>query len=134
MGIGPKVSHTLSPDVLTKQDVTITVNAEALPDIGITDVTVSPAASQTVSANGEYSFTIGYRLKGSDRSGTYKVKVDNIDKTAPTITYTPVAVLEDEAQETVKKMFAEAVSVSDDRKLADNPLSYTCLLYTSRCV
>ena len=125
MGIGPKVSHTLSPDVLTKQDVTITVNAEALPDIGITDVTVSPTASQTVSANGEYSFTIGYRLKGSDRSGTYKVKVDNIDKTAPTITYTPVAVLEDEAQETVKKMFAEEVSVSDDRKLADNPLSYT---------
>ena len=124
VGIGPKVSHTLSPDVLTNKDVTITVSAEAVPEMGITDVAV-PKTSMVVSENNKYSFTINYKLNGSDKSADYKVKVDNIDKTAPTITYTPVTVLEDEALETVKKLFAEALSVSDNRKLADEPLSYT---------
>ena len=124
LGIGPKVSYTLSPDVLTNKDVTITVSAEAVPEMGITDVTV-PTTSKVASKNGEYSFTINYKLNGSDRSADYKVKVDNIDKTAPEITYTTVTVLEDEAQATVEKLFAEALSVSDNRKLADNPLSYT---------
>ena len=124
LGIGPKVSYTLSPDVLTKTDVEITVSAEAVPEMGITDVTV-PETSRVVSENGEYSFTINYKLNGNDTSASYKVKVDNIDKTAPTITYSPVTVLEDEALETVKKLFAEALSVSDNRKLADEPLSYT---------
>lgn len=124
LGIGPKVSYTLSPDVLTNKDVKITVSAEAVPEMGITDVTV-PTTSRVVSANGEYSFTINYKLNGSDTSASYKVKVDNIDKTAPTITYSTVTVLEDEALETVKKLFAEALSVSDNRKLADEPLSYT---------
>ena len=124
LGIGPKVSYTLSPDVLTNKDVTITVSAEAVPEMGITDVTV-PTTSKVASKNGEYSFTINYKLNGNDTSASYKVKVDNIDKTAPTITYSPVTVLEDEALETVKKLFAEALSVSDNRKLADEPLSYT---------
>lgn len=124
LGIGPKVSYTLSPDVLTKTDVEITVSAEAVPEMGITDVTV-PETSRVVSENGEYSFTINYKLNGNDTSASYKVKVDNIDKTAPTITYSTVTVLEDEAQATVEKLFAEALSVSDNRKLADKPLSYT---------
>ena len=123
VGIGPKVSHTLSPDVLTNKDVTITVSAEAMPEMGITDVTV-PTKSKAVSANGEYLFTINYKLNGSDKSASYQVKVDNIDKTAPTITYSPVTVLEDEAQEAVEKLFADALSASDNRKLADEPLSY----------
>ena len=123
LGIGPKVSYTLSPDVLTKTDVEITVSAEAVPEMGITDVTV-PETSRVVSENGEYSFNINYKLNGNDTSASYKVKVDNIDKTAPTITYSTVTVLEDEAQATVEKLFAEALSVSDNRKLADKPLSY----------
>ena len=123
VGIGPKVSHTLSPDVLTNKDVTITVSAEAVPEMGITDVAV-PKTSKVVSTNNKYSFTINYKLNGSDKSASYQVKVDNIDKTAPTITYTPVTVLEDEAQATVEKLFAEALSASDNRKLADEPLSY----------
>ena len=124
VGIGPKVSHTLSPDVLTNKDVTITVSAEAVPEMGITDVAV-PKTSKVVSTNNKYSFTINYKLNGSDKSASYQVKVDNIDKTAPTITYSPVTVLEDEAQEAVEKLFAEAVVASDNRKLADEPLSYT---------
>ena len=124
LGIGPKVSYTLSPDVLTKTDVEITVSAEAVPEMGITDVTV-PETSRVVSENGEYSFNINYKLNGNDTSASYKVKVDNIDKTAPTITYSTVTVLEDEAQATVEKLFAEALSVSDNRKLADEHLSYT---------
>ena len=123
VGIGPKVSHTLSPDVLTNKDVTITVSAEAVPEMGITDVAV-PKTSKVVSTNNKYSFTINYKLNGSDKSASYQVKVDNIDKTAPTITYSPVTVLEDEAQEAVEKLFAEALSASDNRKLADEPLSY----------
>ena len=126
VGIGPKVSHTLSPDVLTNKDVTITVSAEAVPEMGITNVTV-PKTSMVVSANNKYSFTINYKLNGSDKSASYQVKVDNIDKTAPTITYSPVTVLEDEAQEAVEKLFAEALAASDNRKLADEPLSYTIL-------
>ena len=124
VGIGPKVSHTLSPDVLTNKDVTITVSAEAVPEMGITDVAV-PKTSKVVSTNNKYSFTINYKLNGSDKSASYQVKVDNIDKTAPTITYSPVTVLEDEAQEAVEKLFADALSASDNRKLADEPLSYT---------
>ena len=123
-GPGPKVSHTLLPNVLTNQNVTITVNAEDMPDMGITDVTVSPG-TMTVSKNGASVFTINYKLNGIDKSFTYKVKVDNIDKTPPTITYSPITVLEDEALETVKKLFAEALSASDNRKLADEPWSYT---------
>ena len=124
VGIGPKVSHTLSPDVLTNKDVTITVSAEAVPEMGITDVAV-PKTSKVVSTNNKYSFTINYKLNGSNKSASYQVKVDNIDKTAPTITYSPVTVLEDEAQEAVEKLFADALSASDNRKLADEPLSYT---------
>lgn len=123
-GPGPKVSHTLSPNVLTNQDVTITVSAEDMPDMGVIDVTASPG-TMTVSKNGTYDFTIHYKLKDNNKSFTYQVKVDNIDKAAPKINYSPVTVLEDEAQETVKKLFAEAFSVSDNRKLADEPLSYT---------
>ena len=124
IGVGPKISHTLSPDVLTNQDVTITINAESMPGMGVTDVTVSPE-TMTVSKNCTSDFTIGYKLNGSDRSFSYWVKVNNIDKIAPKITYTPVTVLEDEAQETVKKLFADALSASDNRKLADEPWSYT---------
>lgn len=123
-GPGPKVSHTLLPNVLTNQNVTITVSAEDMPDMGITDVTVS-LGTMTVSKNGTFVFTIDYKLNGIGKSFTYKVKVDNIDKTPPTITYSPVTVLEDEALETVKKLFAEALSASDNRKLADEPWSYT---------
>lgn len=124
VGVGPKISHTLTPDILTKQNVTINVSAEAVPDVGITDVTVS-SATRTVSANGTYSFAVNYHMNGTAKSFSYSVKVDNIDKVAPVLTYTPFTIIEEETQETVEKLFADALSVSDDRKLADKPLSYT---------
>ena len=125
VGLGPKVSHTLSPDTLTNRDVTITVKAEDMPKLGITDVKVTAGATQTATVNKKYTFTINYKLKGSDKSFLYPVWVDNIDKTAPVITYAPVTVVEEEKQETVEKLFDEALSVSDNRRLADKPLTYT---------
>ena len=125
VGLGPKVSHTLSPDTLTNRDVTITVKAEDMPKLGITDVKVTAGATQTATVNKKYTFTINYKLKGSDKSLSYPVWVDNIDKTAPVLTYTPVTVVEEEKQETVEKLFGEALSVADNRRLADKPLTYT---------
>ena len=125
VGLGPKVSHTLSPDTLTNRDVTITVKAEDMPKLGITDVKVAAGATKTATVNQKYIFTITYKLKGSDKSLSYPVWVDNIDKTAPVLTYTPVTVVEEEKQETVEKLFGEALSVSDNHRLADKPLTYT---------
>ena len=125
VGLGPKVSHTLSPDTLTNRDVTITVKAENMPKLGITDVKVAAGATKTATVNQKYIFTITYKLKGSDKSLSYPVWVDNIDKTAPVLTYTPVTVVEEEKQETVEKLFGEALSVSDNRRLAEKPLTYT---------
>ena len=125
VGLGPKVSHTLSPDTLTNRDVTITVKAEDMPKLEITDVKVAAGATKTATVNKKYTFTITYKLKGSDKSFLYPVWVDNIDKTAPVITYTPVTVVEEEKQETVEKLFGEALSVSDNHRLADKPLTYT---------
>ena len=125
VGLGPKVSHTLSPDTLTNRDVTITVKAEDMPKLGITDVKVADGATKTATVNKKYTFTITYKLKGSDKSLSYPVWVDNIDKTAPVLTYTPVTVVEEEKQETVEKLFGEALSVSDNRRLAEKPLTYT---------
>ena len=125
VGLGPKVSHTLSPDTLTNRDVTITVKAEDMPKLGITDVKVAAGATKTATVNKKYTFTINYKLKGSDKSLSYPVWVDNIDKTAPELTYTPVTVVEEEKQETVEKLFGEALSVADNRRLAEKPLTYT---------
>ena len=125
VGLGPKVSHTLSPDTLTNRDVTITVKAEDMLKIGITDVKVADGATKTATVNKKYTFTITYKLKGSDKSLSYPVWVDNIDKTAPVLTYTPVTVVEEEKQETVEKLFGEALSVSDNHRLAEKPLTYT---------
>ena len=125
MGLGPKVSHTLSPDTLTNRDVTITVKAEDMLKLGITDVKVTAGATRTATVNKKYTFTINYKLKGSDKSFLYPVWVDNIDKTAPALTYTPVTVVEEEKQETVEKLFGEALSVSDNHRLAEKPLTYT---------
>ncbi len=124
-GLGPKVSHTLSPDTLTNRDVTITVKAEDMTKLGITDVKVTDGATKTATVNKKYTFTITYKLKGSDKSFLYPVWVDNIDKTAPVLTYTSVTVVEEEQQETVEKLFGEALSVSDNHRLADKPLTYT---------
>ena len=125
VGFGPKVSHTLSPDTLTNRDVTITVKAENMPKLGIKDVKVTDGATQTATVNKKYTFTITYKLKGSEQSFLYPVWVDNIDKTAPVLTYTPVTVVEEEKQETVEKLFGEALSVADNRRLADKPLTHT---------
>ena len=125
VGLGPKVSHTLSPDTLTNRDVTITVKAENMPELGITDVKVTDGATHIAAENKKYTFTINYKLKGSEKSLSYPVWVDNIDKTAPVLTYTPVTVVEEEKQETVEKLFGAALSVADNRRLADKPLTYT---------
>ena len=125
VGLGPKVSHTLSPDTLTNRDVTITVKAEDMLKLGITDVKVAAGATMKATENKKYAFTITYKLKGSEKSFSYPVWVDNIDKSAPVLTYTPVTVVEDEQQETVEKLFGEALSVSDNHRLAEKPLTYT---------
>ena len=125
VGLGPKVSHTLSPDTLTNRDVTITVKAEDMLKLGITDVKVAAGATMNATENKKYAFTITYKLKGSDKSLSYPVLVDNIDKAAPALTYTPVTVVEEEKQETVEKLFGEALSVADNRRLAEKPLTYT---------
>ena len=125
VGLGPKVSHTLSPDTLTNRDVTIMVKAENMPELGITDVKVTDGATHIAAENKKYTFTITYKLKGSEQSFLYPVWVDNIDKTAPVLTYTPVTVVEGEQQETVEKLFGEALSVSDNYRLAEKPLTYT---------
>ena len=125
VGLGPKVSHTLSPDTLTNRDVTITVKAENMPKLGITDVKVATGATMKATENKKYTFTITYKLKGSDKSLSYPVWVDNIDKTAPVLTYTLVTVVEEEQQETVEKLFGEALSVADNHRLANKPLTYT---------
>ena len=125
VGLGPKVSHTLSPDTLTNRDVTITVKAENMPELGITDVKVTDGATHIAAENKKYTFTITYKLKGIEQSFLYPVWVDNIDKTAPVLTYTPVTVVEGEQQETVEKLFGEALSVSDNHRLAEKPLTYT---------
>ena len=125
VGLGPKVSHTLSPDTLTNRDVTITVKAENMPELGITDVKITDGATHIAAENKKYTFTITYKLKGSEQSFLYPVWVDNIDKTAPVLTYTPVTVVEGEQQETVEKLFGEALSVSDNHRLAEKPLTYT---------
>ena len=124
-GLGPKVSHTLSPDTLTNRDVTITVKAEDMPKLGITDVKVAAGATMKATVNKKYTFTINYKLKGREKSFSYPVWVDNIDKTAPVLTYTSVTVVEEEQQETVEKLFGEALSVADNHRLADKPLTYT---------
>ena len=83
VGLGPKVSHTLSPDTLTNRNVTITVKAEDMQKLEITDVKVADGATKTATVNKKYTFTITYKLKGSDKSLSYPVWVDNIDKKAP---------------------------------------------------
>ncbi|MGN1232389.1 MAG: Calx-beta domain-containing protein, partial [Candidatus Cryptobacteroides sp.] len=123
VGLGPRISHTLDPDSLTNQEVTIAVSAQAIPEAGITEVSVP--ATKTVKVNGSYSFTVNYTQDGEERHVTYTVNVDNIDKQAPVITYSPISVLQDEAYDTVKKLFADALSVTDTIKLASEPLSYT---------
>lgn len=124
VGLGPRISHTLTPDTLTNQNVTITVSAQAIPEAGTTNINI-PNNPRTVSENGTYDFTITYTQNGTQRNVTYTAKVDNIDKQRPTITYSTIEVLQGEEYETVQKMFADALLVSDDVKLASVPLSYT---------
>ncbi|MGN0277395.1 MAG: Calx-beta domain-containing protein, partial [Hominisplanchenecus sp.] len=123
-GVGPKISHTLTPDGLTNQDVTIQMRAEAVPEVGITDVSV-PETTKTVQENGSYSFTVNYTMDGNSHSVSYTVNVDNIDKVKPVIAYSAIAVSQGEAYEMVKKLFADHLSVSDNGTLASEPLSYT---------
>ncbi len=121
-GVGPKVSHTLTPDTLTKGNVTIRVQAEAMP--GVTNVSV-PTPAKTVSENGRPWFTVNYQINGQQKSLTYYVPVNNIDRTPPTISYTPVTIPEDLSQTEAAEIFKAALSAQDDRKLADNPLTWT---------
>ena len=122
IGVGPVVSHTLTPETFTNQSVEIRVSAGQMD--GCTNVTVSPA-SWTVAANGTYNFTVSYKTGSSTHSFTYPVKVDKIDRVAPVIAYTPVTVEEDTAYAEVKALFDEALSATDDRKLAEEPFTYT---------
>ncbi|MDE6845080.1 MAG: hypothetical protein K2J99_04860, partial [Lachnospiraceae bacterium] len=122
VGVGPGASHTMTPDTLTNQSVVIRVSADQAE--GFSSVTVSPA-SRTVTANGTYNFTVSYQMGDSEQSYTYPVKVDNIDKIAPVITYTSIRVEEDLAYAEVKELFDKALAATDNRKLAEEPFTYT---------
>ncbi|MDE6663742.1 MAG: hypothetical protein K2K46_10430, partial [Lachnospiraceae bacterium] len=124
VGMGLKASHTLTPDTLTNQNVLIQVKAE--PTEGVTNVTVS-SASRKVTANGIYNFTVSYKMGSDTHSMTYPVKVDNIDREPPVITYTAISVEEGLTFAEVKELFEEALSLSatDNRRLAEEPFTYT---------
>ncbi|MDE7267988.1 MAG: hypothetical protein K2N89_11035, partial [Lachnospiraceae bacterium] len=122
IGVGPGISYTLTPGTFTNQNVVIRASAGQMD--GCTNVTVTPA-SQTVSKNGRYSFTVSYQKGGSQQSYIYPVKVDNIDTTRPVITYTPITVEEDLAYAEVKELFEKALSATDDKRLAEEPFTYT---------
>ncbi|MCM1047987.1 MAG: InlB B-repeat-containing protein [Clostridiales bacterium] len=120
--LGPKITHILSPDTLTNQNVTIT--PKVADAAGYTNISIS-LASQTATKNGTYNFTVNYKDNGVTKSIPYTVTVDNIDKVAPVITYEPITIREGQSLEEVEELFAAALSVTDDRKLAEEPFQYT---------
>ncbi len=124
VGMGMKITHTLSPGLLTNGDVTINVNAEPVSS-AITDVTVTPKTTGTATTNGTYEFTVGYKVDGTHCTSSYSVKVDNIDKTPPQLTYEKLTVPEDTPQSEVNELFKASLSATDDRKLAEPPFTYT---------
>ena len=111
VGMGAKTTHTLTPDTLTNQSVTIRVSAEATE--GVTNVTVTPN-TRTVTANGTYNFTVEYRMNGTRYSYNYPVKVDNIDKEPPFIGFSAITVTEGMTQEQMKQAFEESLTVTDN--------------------
>ncbi len=124
VGMGMKITHTLSPGLLTNKNVTINVNAEPVSS-AITDVTVTPKTTGTATTNGTYEFTVEYKVDGTHCTSSYSVKVDNIDKTPPQLTYEKLTVLEDTPQSEVNELFQASLSATDDRKLAEPPFTYT---------
>ncbi|MDE6662614.1 MAG: hypothetical protein K2K46_04640, partial [Lachnospiraceae bacterium] len=111
VGVGPKASHTLTPDTLTNQDVTIRVSVEEME--GVTNATVTPT-SRTVTANGTYDFTVNYQMGAESLSNIYHVKVTNIDNEAPVIAYSAITVTESLTQAQMEALFAEALTVTDN--------------------
>ena len=110
--LGPKLTHTLTPDILTNQDVTIDVVVESAGDF--TDINIA-GSNKTVQTNGRYDFTYTYRdAKGTSYSNTYKVEVDNIDKEPPVITYAPAAVWPDMSGTEVEEQVRSALTVTDN--------------------
>lgn len=111
VGMGAKTTHTLTPDTLTNQSVTIKVSAEATE--GVTDVTVTPN-TRTVTTNGTYNFKVEYRMNGTRYSYNYPVKVDNIDKEPPFIGFSAITVTESMTQQQFEQLFKEALTVTDN--------------------
>lgn len=125
IGLSPEISHTIMPDTYTNSNVTISVSGEDIPAMGIEQVQVVSTNPLSVSENGIYEFTIRYRQNGVEKEVKYPVTVSNIDREPPEISYSPIIVDEGEDYETVKRLFDESVSATDDRMLAAEPLSYT---------
>lgn len=111
VGMGAKTTHTLTPDTLTNQSVTIKVSAEATE--GVTDVTVTPN-TRTVTTNGTYNFKVEYRMNGTRYSYNYPVKVDNIDKEPPFIGFSAITVTEGMTQAAFDKLFKESLTATDN--------------------
>lgn len=123
------VSHTLSPSGLTNGDVEIAldVTAEGALNYTITSNTgLAKTGDNTFTAtqNGSYSFTVAYTLEGVERETSHTVNVSNIDKTPPEFTYEPFTVIEDTPADEVKTLMNAAIAASDDRQLADDPISF----------
>ena len=108
-----KTSHTLTPAVFTNQNVEIRVKAEPM-DNSVTNITVQDNGKRTVTQNGAYDFTVSYQQNGEAKSRIYTVNVTNIDKEPPEIDYAPITVSEDMDNAQAKKLFEQALHVTDN--------------------
>ncbi len=106
-------SHTLTPAVFTNQNVEIRVKAEPV-DNSVTNITIQDGGKRTAIQNGAYDFTISYQKNGEAKSRIYTVNVTNIDKEPPKIEYTPITVSDEMDDAQAKKLFEQALHVTDN--------------------
>ena len=116
----PRLGHTLSPDSWTKEDVAITV--EVKDGQGYQDIRISEP-TKTVPQNGEYAFDYSYKTPdGEQKSDTYTVKVENIDKTPPVLSCAPVTVMEETDNNQLAAAIRAGITASDGESgLAGEP-------------
>ncbi len=133
-----KTSHTLTPAVFTNQNVEIRVKAEPV-DNSVTNITVQDGGKRTVTQNGTYDFTVSYQQDGQPKSKTYTVNVTNIDKEPPQIEYTPITVSEKMDNAQAKKLFEQALHVTDNMTqecevsyIFPNPLTDAAIKVTAK--
>lgn len=125
-----RITHNLSPAVLTNKSVAISVKAESVKLDNIKDITVWYGNENitdnpyTVSENGDYQFKIRYTANNEAKEIPYLVTVDNIDKTRPSIQCDAIDVEEDDATlGQIKTTLGSRIKLNDDVSIS--PDSYT---------